>query len=268
MGHYALTDVSRERFYAFERFGRAAKGLAGARAEPFRVWLDDWGAEAGGEQNSGDVPLMHLFAGEAGVAIDLRVVNEKSPVLQGADGLSQKGERAGNASYYYSLTRMRAEGTVQLSGGEVPVKGTVWMDREWSTSALEEGQVGWDWFSLQLSDSTELMVYRLRREGGATDRMSKGSIVDARGAKTNLSSEDVGIETLGRWGSPRGGEYPSRWRLTAERVGLDLGITPLVADQELDVSFRYWEGAIRVSGTRAGRPVTGFGYVELTGYAD
>jgi len=267
MAHFGLTDVSRERFHAFERFGRAANGLAGAQTEPFRVWLDDWHAEAREERRAADVPDMDLFAGEAGVGIDLRAVNEKSPVLQGVDGLSRKGARPGNASYYYSLTRMRAEGTVQLPGREVRVTGAVWMDREWGTSALEEGQVGWDWFSLQLGDNTELMVYRLRRGDGSTDQASRGSFVDADGLKSDLSSDDVRIDVLDRWDSPRGGEYPSRWALTIDKLGLQVEVVPLLADQELNVSFHYWEGAVRVSGTRAGSPVSGFGYAELTGYA-
>jgi len=268
MVHFGLTDISGGRFHAFERFGRAAKGLAGARAEPFRVWLDDWRAEARGGRPDDDVPVMRLFARETGVAIDLRVINEKPPGLQGVDGLSRKGKQPGNASYYYSLTRMRAEGTVWLPGREVPVTGGVWMDREWSTSALEEGQVGWDWFSLQLSDNTELMYYRLRRGDGSIDPANRGSFVDARGVKTDLASNDIRMDVLDRWDSPRGGEYPSGWRLNIEREGLELNVAPVLADQELDLSFRYWEGAVRVSGTRAGNPVTGFGYVELTGYSE
>jgi predicted secreted hydrolase len=141
------------------------------------------------------------------------------------------------------------------------------MDREWSTSALEAGQVGWDWFALQLSDITELMYYQLRREDGTADRTSRGSFVDARGVKSDLLMSDFALKVLERWESPRGGVYPARWRLAVETQGIDLEIAPLLAEQELNLSFRYWEGAVRVSGFRDGIPLAGVGYVELTGYA-
>jgi predicted secreted hydrolase len=267
MAHFGLTDARRNDFRAWERFGRAANGLAGARAVPFRVWLDDWYAEAVDAADSSAVPAMRLYAGEGGWTVDVRVVAEKGPILQGEDGLSQKGSGVGNASYYYSLTRMSARGAVRVAGRDVPVTGTVWMDREWSTSALEPGQAGWDWFALQLSDGTELMYYRVRRDDGSTDPRSRGSFVDGRGAKTGLNPSELRLDVLDRWNSPRGGDYPSRWHVVVDTVDLDVEVVPLLADQELDLSFRYWEGAVRVFGTRTGERVTGVGYVELTGYA-
>ncbi|MDH3216288.1 MAG: carotenoid 1,2-hydratase [Candidatus Krumholzibacteria bacterium] len=268
MAHFAVTDVARAKFHAFERFGRAANGLAGAHSRPFRVWLDDWCARADTTSWQDASPVMHLRAGEGNITLDLQATSKKPVVLQGEKGLSHKGEGEGNASYYYSLTQMDAVGRIGLSEREVEVTGTVWMDREWSTSALEKDQTGWDWFALQLSDSTELMYYRIRRTDGRPDPHSRGSLVDRRGEKTDVMPADIIVETRDWWQSPRGGRYPARWRVVIDKEKLDVVVEPLVADQELDLSFRYWEGAVEVSGTRDGKPLEGVGYVELTGYAE
>jgi predicted secreted hydrolase len=253
---------------AFERFERAAGGLAGAGAEPFHVWLGDWRAEAAGPPGGDGVPHMTLSAAEGGIGIELRLENQKPPVLQGDGGLSQKGSSPGNASYYYSLTRMSAAGIVRLPGGEFEVTGTAWMDREWSTSALEADQEGWDWFALQLDDGADVMYYQMRLRGGMPDSTSRGVIVDPGGKHDDISFSGAQLDVLDRWESPDGGVYPSTWRLRSEPHGIDLTITPLIRDQELDVSFRYWEGAVDVTGTRDGEPVGGVGFVELTGYAE
>ena len=266
MAHFALSDVDGERFFSFERTSRGAVGLAGAETEPFRVWIEDWTAFSDGD---GFLPLrLQAQSGEAGggpAAIDLTVTSAKPPVLQGDAGLSQKSPEPGNASYYYSYTRMPAAGTVRVGGDVWQVEGSGWLDREWSTSGLDEDQVGWDWFALQLDDGHDLMFYQLRRRDGGVEPLSHGSLVTADGAKRQLHLTDVELEVTATWESPRGGVYPARWRL---RVGdeLDLVVEPLLADQELDVAFRYWEGAVGVSGTGPSGPVAGRGYVELVGY--
>jgi predicted secreted hydrolase len=143
------------------------------------------------------------------------------------------------------------------------------MDREWSTSALEPDQAGWDWLSLQLDDRSELMFFRLRRKDGTTDPMSAGSFVDPSGSVHPLRAGDVDFGVSSTWRSPRsGGVYPSTIHLAVRGPDLDLSMTPLLADQELDLSFRYWEGAMRVGGRAAGAAVTGRGYLELTGYGE
>ena len=188
--------------------------------------------------------------------------------MQGDAGLDPKGTEPGNASYYYSATRLAAEGTVAVEGATYDVSGRAWMDREWSTSALAEDQVGWDWFSLQLDDGRDLMYYQLRTRDGTPDAESDGVLVVADGAKTTLRREDVQLEVLDTWTSPQGGTYPSGWRLQIPAQSLDLTVTPYFEAQELDVSVRYWEGAVQVTGTADGKPIAGSGYVELTGYAD
>lgn len=265
LAHFALTDTGVGHFHAWSRAGRGALGLAGATADPFRVWIDDWSAE--GEGPAG-LP-MRLRAGESGVAIDLVLEGGKPVVLQGERGLSRKGPEPGNASFYYSLTRMPARGTVRIGGEAHAVEGLAWMDREWSTSALGRDLVGWDWFALQLDDGRELMVYQLRRRDGGADEFSAGTLVDASGAARPLAREDARLEVLGHWTSPHGGvRYPSGWRLHVPRAGLALEVAPRLADQELRVGTRYWEGAVSVRGTAAGVAVAGHGYVELVGYGE
>ncbi|MCY1082295.1 lipocalin-like domain-containing protein [Archangium lansingense] len=265
MGHLALSDIGGGRFHATERFSREALGLSGARAEPFRVWLEDWSAEATGDEA---LPL-RLTAQGKDVSLSLVLEAGKPLVLQGDRGLSQKGPEPGNASYYYSLTRMPTRGQVTVDGRAYEVTGQSWMDREWSSSALGQEQVGWDWFSLQLSDGSELMVYQLRRRDGTADPFSAGTLVPAQGEPVRLSLEDLRLEVTDTWKSPHSGvEYPARWRLAVPSRGLTLDITPALADQELPVTVRYWEGSVRFSGTHAGQPVQGRGYVELTGYGD
>jgi predicted secreted hydrolase len=270
LGHFTVTDVEGEAFREFERYTRGAAGLAGAESDPFRVWLDDWEVRSvPGDPGEGDpVWPMRLLARDTAVALDLELVPRKPPVLQGDRGLSQKGSAPGNASYYYSYTRLEAEGTVEVEGRPVPVRGTAWLDREWSTSALSDGQVGWDWFALQLSDGRDVMVYQLRRADGSPDPLSKGVVVQADGSARTLPLDAFEVEPTGSWASPIDGSvYPSGWRVRLPSEGLDLVVDPVLQDQELEVSFRYWEGAVDVTGSADGTEVTGRGYVELTGYA-
>lgn len=263
MGHFALTEISGCRFQAFERFSRGALGLAGAQARPVRVWIEDWELAA----SEAAAPPFRLRARQGEVGLDLSLLPGKPVVLQGENGFSRKGEEPGNASYYYSFTRLPASGVAVFGREERAVKGNVWMDREWSTSALSREQSGWDWFALQLSDETDLMAYVLRRRDGTVDPASSGSLVDSSGGMERLAAGDFDVEPLDRWTSPRTRvSYASGWRLRVPRLELDLRIEPRCRNQELDLAFRYWEGAVSVRGTRAGRAVEGLGYVELTGY--
>ena len=262
LAHFTLTDVERESFDAAERFSRAALGLAGAGGTPLVVHLEDWTAR----EVDADPWTMRLSAEQETHAIDLTVRQSLPPVLNGDGGLSRKSGTVGNASYYYSIPRMITEGTVRAGGETYRVSGLSWCDREWSTSALESGQTGWDWFSLHLDDGRSLMFYRMRRRDGTSDPADSGTLIARDGTGTGLDLSDIMLEVTDRWRSPKTGiVYPSRWRLKVPRERLDLEIVPLVADQELVVTFRYWEGAVRVEGKGAGSP-GGIGYVELTGY--
>lgn len=263
MGHFALTDVTGQKHHAFERFSRGAMGLAGARAVPFRVWLEDWslsGAES-------DAFPLRVLARQEGIALDLTLTAAKPVVLQGDQGLSQKSAEPGNASYYYSHTRLPTEGAIQLAEKTFKVSGASWLDREWSTSALGPEQSGWDWFALQLDDGRDLMFYRLRRKDGSVDAHSKGALVAADGQVRLLSHSEVELQPTGEWRSPVSGDrYPAGWRLRVPAEKLELTITPKLADQELRLRVRYWEGAVAISGRAGDAKISGQGYLEMTRY--
>jgi predicted secreted hydrolase len=262
LAHFAVTDTAGRRFHAASRLSREALGLAGATAAPLRVWAETWSVEG---EPPGALP-MRLRADDGPVAVDLTVAPEKPVVLQGERGLSRKGPEPGHASYYYSFTRMSARGTVRLGGETLRVAGSAWMDREWSTSALGPDLAGWDWFAVQLDDGRDLMVYRLRRRDGTADPFSAGTLVAPGGATRTLAAADVAVDVLDHWTSPRSGiRYPARWRLAVPSAGLRLEIAPVLADQELIVGTRYWEGAVTIAGADGG---AGRGYVELVGYGE
>jgi predicted secreted hydrolase len=261
MAHFALTDVAGRRYWAFERFARGAAGLAGAQAAPYHVWLEDWQVE---EVEPG---VTRMRAAQDGLALDLVLTDRKGPILQGDRGYSPKGPQPGNASYYYSLTRLETSGTVQVADAVHEVTGLSWMDHEWSTSALAADQVGWDWFSIQVDDGSELMVFQLRKEDGSIDRFSSGTFITPEGSTRHLGHDEFEIRVEDTWRSPHTGAiYPARWTVTVPAVDLTLKIEPHLADQELVVSYAYWEGAVQVEGQRAGQAIRGNGYVEMTGY--
>lgn len=261
MAHFTLTDTVGEGFHAFERLERAALGLAGARSEPLSLWIESWQLQ---EDVRGGWRLQ--AQGDDDIALELTLQPSKPVVLQGDEGLSRKSAEPGNASYYYSIPRLRTEGTVAVNGERFDVQGLSWMDREWSTSALGPEQSGWDWFALQLRDGYDLMFYRLRRKDGDTDRHSAGTLIGPEGEVTRLDADDVRIQVLERWRSGDGVEYPARWRVRIPKAELDVEVTPVLADQELKLSVRYWEGAVDVRGRHADSETTGRGYVELAGY--
>lgn len=266
MGHFAISDVSRKSFRYFERIHRAGLGQAGASEKDFRVWVGDWEVAGAGT-------TQRLRAKDGGFGVDLTLVAQKAPVIHGENGVSQKGEGRGHASHYYSLTRLKTEGTLTADGKHIPVTGLSWMDHEFGSTQLNPDQVGWDWFSLQLEDGTELMLYIIRKTDGQPDPRSAGTWVGADDRIVRLRQPDFGVEVLERWNSPRGkGVYPMKWRLRVPTLGLDLAVTPAFSDQELDTAMStrviYWEGAVSAEGTAHGRRAGGRGYVEMTGYAE
>lgn len=263
MGHFALTDVKEKRHHAFERFSREAIGLAGAQMQPLQVWLDDWTLSG----TESDLFPLRVRARQDAIALDL-VLNPLKPiVLQGDRGLSQKSAEPGNASYYYSYTRLSSQGTVQVGERNFQVTGTSWLDREWSTSALGPEQSGWDWFALQLDDGRDLMLYRMRRKDGHADPFSRGMLIAPDGQAQALNWNDVDLQPLDKWVSPiTGDRYPAGWRLRLPAENLDLTITPKVADQEMRLTVHYWEGAVAINGRAGGQKIGGQGYLEMTRY--
>jgi len=266
MAHFAVTDIDGNKFYFDERFSREGNNLAGAQASPFIVWVEDWQIIQVQNEVLFDLPIINVMAKTENFEIDFILESVKPFVLQGDEGLSQKGKQPGNASYYYSYTRLKTEGKIILEGKEFSVNGFSWMDREWSTSALSEDQAGWDWFALQLDDNTEIMYYQMRKNDGTPDIFSKGVYVNKDGTSQLLKKEDVILNVNDYWESPTGEKYPSGWRLRIPAKEIDINITPAIKNQLMDVAVRYWEGSVKIDGTKSGSRILGRGYVEMTGY--
>jgi len=267
LAHFAWTDVSRKDFRSEEKMHLGLPGVASAASEKLDVSNEDWTAR---QSPAG----AHLLAanGRAG-ELRLTLSPVKPPVLHGERGVSRKGPGAKESSRYVSITRLAATGTFVRSGKSQPLTGTAWFDHEWGSGVLPADAAGWDWFALQLDDGSELMLYRMRRADGSATPFSSGTFVPpAPGVALPLKWSDVAFTETRAWRSPRSkARYPAGWKITVASVGLDVGIEPLVADQELETpgstGVTYWEGACAVKGTRARRPVAGRAYVELTGYA-
>jgi predicted secreted hydrolase len=265
--HAALSDLSAKRHFQAEQISRGVMGIAGAVQEgpEVTIFLRNWRATL--------LPEAHtLEAGGEDFSIQLELKPVKDPVRHGIDGYSRKGTTPERASCYYSFSRLETAGTVTVSGKEMPVRGTSWMDHEYSTAPLEPGTVGWDWFSLQLADKTEIMIYRLRQKGGGIHPASSGSYIDASGALRHLERGYFEIMVLDRWKSPKSkATYPSRWNVKIPLLGIELDLSANLPDQEMRTvqssGVTYWEGSIGIRGLKGGAPIEGQGYVELTGYA-
>jgi predicted secreted hydrolase len=265
LAHLAVSDVDGKTFYHTERTNRVGPGIAGVDAAQKRIWNGNWSVSWEGEDQV-------LEAVDEQVFSSLRLHPEKPPVIQGENGVSQKGAGEGRASYYISLTRLETNGTLQLGGKKYAVAGLAWMDHEFFTNQLEKEQVGWDWFSVQLGDHTELMLYRIRRTDGSVDPYSSGTFVDESGRAMHLRREDFSLTPEDEaWKSPAtGAVYSTRWYISVPKLGLQLEAGTALKSQELSEKSKvipnYWEGAIQLNGHRAGQVMTGVGYLEMTGY--
>jgi predicted secreted hydrolase len=275
MTHLAVSDAQGQRYRYAEKLTRGGPGLAGAASDRYYVWNEDWKAGVGdrgsGDRGSGIGTRHFITANHPNAGVDFVLDEGKPPAINGIDGINQKGARDGNASHYYSLTRMPTRGSITVDGERFEVSGETWMDHEFSTSFLEPEQRGWDWFSIQLSDNRELMLYRMRRADGSRDPRSSGTLVDANGRTRHLTDADF-VLTPGRttFKSNNGATYPTEWTVSIPSEQLELRITTPLNDQELSLvqstGVAYWEGMIDVAGQSGGRAVTGAGYLEMTGY--
>lgn len=266
--HAAVSDIDGGVFTHREKMSRGALNLAGVRQdspEPIEIFLEDWSALIG--------PTVHSLSANADdFKIQLSLKPVKPPVLHGKGGVSLKGSTPDRASCYYSFTRLEATGSLVVAGKEVSVSGTAWMDHEFSSAPLEPVYVGWDWFSLQFSDRSELMVYLLRKKDGSFGPVSSGTFVDPSGGTRHLDRNEFSMEILNSWKSPRSeATYPSGWRLLVPTLDLDLTIRPNLLDQELETEgstrITYWEGSASAQGRSGSQPIQAVGFVELTGYA-
>jgi predicted secreted hydrolase len=261
--HFAISDIDSNQFYAFQRYSRPGPGLAGAQADPYRVWLEDWTIT----EQTPDV--YQLQAEQENIVLNLTLTDEMGVILHGENGYSRKGKDPTNASYYYSQPRLRAQGSIQIGGTPYAVTGLAWKDHEFSTSVLDENQTGWDWFSLQLEDGSALMLFQLRERGGGISESASGTFIAAEGTTQHLSKSDFEITVLDQWQSPNTqGLYPSSWEIRLHQPDCFLTAQPWMADQEINFPpITYWEGAVYFEGACNSTPARGNGYIELTGYA-
>lgn len=256
LAHLALSDIDGKQFFHTERLNRSGAGLAGADLSQSRVWNGNW-----------SVAHQQLTAVADRFQLALTLQPEKAPVIHGIDGVSQKAEGVGHASHYISSTRIATKGTIKIDGKATDVEGLSWMDHEFFTHQLQANQTGWDWFSLQFDDKTELMLFRLRHKDGTVDPYSAGTYVDVQGRRRHLKQSEFAVTPGETWtSSETGGRYPIEWSIRVPSIGLDTRLTTRLPQQELigrtaGVSA-YWEGAIEVTGTKKG-----VGYLEMTGYA-
>jgi len=261
--HFAISDIGSNHFYAFQRYSRPGPGLAGAQADPYHIWLEDWNIT---QTKAG---VYQLQAEQGNIFLDLTLNNEIGVVLQGNNGYSRKGKNPTNASYYYSQPRLQANGTVKIEGAQYQVSGLVWNDHEFSTGVLDENQIGWDWFSLQFEDGRALMLFQLRERGGGISDSASGTFITADKTSLALHKSDFNIVVLDQWHSPHTqGIYSAAWQIQIHKPDCSLHVKPWMSDQELNFPpMAYWEGAVHFQGTCDGTPVDGNGYIELTGYA-
>jgi len=265
--HFTVTDVRKGSFHFTDQVTRSGPGLSGAATDGMNVWNLGWSAKMKGDRIS-----IRAHHGEMELALELKP--RKPLVLQGEQGLSRKGPGEGQASYYYSFTDLATNGTIKTPDTKLPVavEGVSWFDQEFGSNVLSKDQIGWDWFSIHLSDGRDLMLFFLRKKDGTVEKESSGTLVEPDGKSRHLKLREIQLEVLGTWKSPKSsGNYPNRWRVRIPAAGLDLQLAPLVADQELNTSgstgVTYWEGAVDGKGSSSGKQVNCEGYVEMTGYS-
>lgn len=259
--HFAITDVNGKAFRYYEKLNRASPFTADAAEGRLDVFNEAWRLTTNADGS------WRLIAAEGKDAIDLTLRSRKAPAIHGQNGISVKAQGAGYASHYYSMTRLEVTGKVN---GET-CTGEAWMDHEFGSSALRENQQGWDWFSIQLDNDAEVMLYVIRKTDGTPDVTSSGSLITSEGEVIPIRREQMRITPLARWKSKKSGAtYPSGWRVELPMFSTTLTLQPLLREQELvtqgSTRVTYWEGAVDVTGSFDGVAVRGEGYVEMTGY--
>jgi len=266
-GHAAISDINGKRHLQSETMARGALAMAGVsrQASNTLVFIKNWSARIETERQLLTAVADHF-------SYKFRLIPVKPPVLHGRSGYSLKGSTPERASCYYSFSRLKTSGDLTIDGKTIAVRGSSWMDHEFSTAPIEPGIIGWDWFSLQLSDQTEIMIFLLRKEKGGLHAASSGTFIDGSGKSLHLTKDDFRVEVLDKWVSPRSrAVYPVRWRIKVFPLAIQLTVRANMSDQEMrtqDTSgVTYWEGSVSIAGSVAENPVSGKGYAELTGYA-
>ncbi|MEN6422867.1 MAG: lipocalin-like domain-containing protein [Smithella sp.] len=259
LGHFAVTDLQSKKFKAKE-INNFIFNKARADEKKYDLMIDTWTAR----EEKGK----HILCAEMkDYKIELELEPLKPAAFHGRNGIVNKG--ANHANYYYSFTRMRTSGTITVEGTPVKVEGMSWMDHEYGTMKLGLSQTGWDWFSVQLDNNCELMIYLIRNDKDAMIETSGGTFVSPDGKTVWLTKDDIDIKTLNYWYSKKtDSNYPASWEITVKSLNLKLNVNPVLAQQELELKpMPYWEGSVSVEGILNDSPVTGKGYVELVGYS-
>jgi predicted secreted hydrolase len=261
LAHFAISDIDGNDFRYYEKLNRSSPFTAGAAVGALDVFNEGWRATTLADGS------WRLTAYGGKDAIDLIVSSRKAPAVHGENGISVKAEGVGYASHYYSMSRLEVRGRVNGAS----CHGLAWMDHEFGSAQLRENQQGWDWFSIQLDNDAELMLYQIRRRDGTPDTTSSGSLISSEGNVIHLRRDQMVITPLGTWHSKKSGAtYPMGWRVAIPSFGIALVLQPLMKDQELvtrsSTNVTYWEGAVDVAGSFGNVAIGGQGYVEMTGY--
>ncbi|AEK58892.1 lipocalin-like domain-containing protein [Acidithiobacillus caldus] len=255
----AIADPHIGHLLTAQRSATTAMDLAGAAQDRTRVWLDSWRLQQDGKDYETNIHSRHFH-------LNLRLEATQAALLEGPDGVSQKGPDPANASYYYSLPQLRVRGRLQINGRDHRVRGRAWLDHEWSAAYLPKGAVGWDWLGLNLDDGGAVMLFRMRAGDGKALWLA-GTWRHADGRVDYLPASAIHMRPTQFWTSPSSGApYPIAWAIRAGP--LEFHLQPLMADQQFralaSTGTTYWEGA--VTAWQKGRRL-GSGYLELTGYA-
>jgi predicted secreted hydrolase len=258
MGHMGISDVKNSKFYSYEIFENESMNLAGASIDPLKIWIDNWKINFSKE----DIKI-EAYKELNGFELSLKA--QKKIVLQGDNGLSQKSKEKGNASYYYSISRLKTEGKIFIEGATFNVSGESWLDREWSTSSLGKEQVGWDWFAIQLDNDEEIMLYQLRNSDGSISEFSHLAYIDKDSQKKNYGINDFSLKPT-QYKEINGIRYPLSWEIIIKEKNLKLKIEAYFEKQVHESITKYWEGAIKVEGYKNTKKLCGKGYLEMTGY--
>jgi predicted secreted hydrolase len=269
LAHFALSDLDGREFFHTKRLNRSGPGLAGADEKTGRYWNGNWQVQWLDEHSAAQ--RLQAICEDGTLRLDLKP--SKPPVVHGQNGVSVKGPLPGEASQYISFTRIDSSGTLDWKGKHYALRGDSWMDHEFFSEPSDNALAGWDWFAVQLDSGQELMLYRLRRNDGSSQRFSSGTYVDEKGAARFLSGSEFTLRPLESWQSAASGErYPVRWRISVPSLQLELTEQTRLRNQELfsreAISPTYWEGAVEYAGQMGFRNVSGVGYLEMTGYAD
>ncbi len=268
LAHLALSDLGAGHFFHTSRLNRAGPGLAGVSLGQRREWNGNWQV-LWTDLSSGRQQLQAICDQ---FKLTLALTPAKPPVVNGKDGVSRKGPEPAQTSHYFSFTRIEAHGDIYKDGKRAALSGLAWMDHEFFTGPSRTDLAGWDWFAIQLENDEELMLYRLRLKSGGISPYSSGTFVDSSGTAHFLDASEFSLSPSEKWrSSASGASYPANWTISVPSLDLRLSEWTDLKNQELfdenGLTPTYWEGAVSYAGAMQGKPLTGVGYLEMTGYA-